>query len=73
MQIGVAMVAVRQDSKSWKQGHAAGLAGNQNKCPPNVDDAPAWYAGYIEGRAERDATPRRIRPPKKWSMGGMAG
>ncbi len=55
------MVAVRQDSKSWEQGHAAGLAGNQNKCPPHVDDALAWYAGYIEGEAERELR-RRIRP-----------
>jgi hypothetical protein len=55
------MVAVRQHSKSWEQGHAAGLAGNQNKCPPHVDDALAWYAGYIEGEAERELH-RRIRP-----------
>jgi ribosome modulation factor len=51
-------MAAPQDSKSWKAGYAAGLAGKRNKCPADVEDEQAWYSGYIEGQADRE----RLQP-----------
>jgi hypothetical protein len=51
-------MAARQDSKSWKAGYTAGVAGKRNKAPSNVEDEQACYSGYIEGQAERE----RLQP-----------
>jgi hypothetical protein len=55
-------MAARQDSKSWKAGYAAGLAGKRNKAPSDVEDEQAWYSGYIEGQADRERL--QPRPPR---------
>jgi hypothetical protein len=61
-----AMVAIRQDRKSWEQGRAAGLQGKRNKCPSDIDDEVAWYSGYEEGKAEREALrPHHDRGPMR--------
>ncbi len=50
---------IRQDSKSWEAGHAAGLQGKRNKCPSDIEDELAWYSGFVEGKAEREGFRRQ--------------
>jgi hypothetical protein len=49
---------VTQDPASWQAGYNAGMSDGPSECPPEVPDRLAYAAGYIEGKAARDAQPR---------------
>jgi hypothetical protein len=46
---------VTVDKDSWEAGYRAGLEGWDRKPPPEMD-GHAYWAGYIEGKAERLTT-----------------
>jgi hypothetical protein len=49
------MTGVRYDRESYRAGYVAGLTGRRNIAPLEIPDGLAWYSGYIEGKATREA------------------
>jgi hypothetical protein len=47
---------IEQDKKSWNKGRADAMRGAASKCPPGLDKL-AYSSGYIEGEAQREASP----------------
>ena len=52
---------VAQGPGDWLAGFNAGLRGDAYIYPANVQDRPAWSAGFIEGAAQRLRHLARIR------------
>jgi len=52
---GIARSGVRYDPASYRAGYTAGLVGRRNIAPLEIVDSLAWYSGYIEGKATREA------------------
>ncbi len=62
---------VTLDRAAWQAGHAAGLAGNKDLAPLGVD-ALAFYAGLIEGQAERKKPhPQAKTAPERFTLGDL--
>jgi len=55
---------IRQDPKAWRDGYAAGLAGQTGEAPRGVDGL-AWQSGLIEGRADRAKPPADRKPHRR--------
>ncbi|MDC7220814.1 MAG: hypothetical protein PQJ59_12840 [Spirochaetales bacterium] len=44
---------VKQEADSWDAGYHAGLSGKPGYPVPKGVDSLSWYAGFIEGKADR--------------------
>ena len=53
--------AVELHPADWQAGYDAGLAGQQTP-PPRGVDGVAWYAGLIEGKADKGKPPEERKP-----------
>jgi hypothetical protein len=51
-------MTLQQDTKDYRAGYLAGLAGKPDVEPVDVQNRLAWGCGYTDGQAERRKTSR---------------